>query len=217
MSKWPWSDLVSYVMHMHPTQNCRILELGCGAGANIPFFLDLNVDYCAIEGSLAAVTMLRKKFPNLKDKIIIGDFTKNIPFQGYFDIVIDRASLTHNTTSAIKNSLKIISKRLKPGGKFIGIDWFSTSHPDYSYGKFCKDKYTKTGYTEGVFANIGRVHFSDKGHLLKLFSKFKIIIMEHKLIIKEIPKKELLRASWNFVAEKPNRYKEPLLNKGREI
>jgi len=39
MSLWPWSDLISYVMrYCKPTSNYfNVLELGCGAGANIPF------------------------------------------------------------------------------------------------------------------------------------------------------------------------------------
>ncbi len=53
-SIWPWSDLVSFVMRYArpkgPTY--RVLELGCGAGANVPFFRYLNVEYCAIDGSL---------------------------------------------------------------------------------------------------------------------------------------------------------------------
>ena len=37
MSIWPWSDLVSAVMRLRLPASTRVLELGCGAGANIPF------------------------------------------------------------------------------------------------------------------------------------------------------------------------------------
>src|SRR3990172_2305781 len=99
MSTWPWSDLVSYVKrYVHLTKNSRVLELGCGAGANIPFFLSLGVKYYSIEGSAIMVNKLKKKFPNLQENIVVGDFTQNIPFSKSFDLVIDRSSLTHNTT-----------------------------------------------------------------------------------------------------------------------
>ena len=40
LSTWPWSDLVSYVKRFTKLdKNSKVLELGCGAGANIPFFL----------------------------------------------------------------------------------------------------------------------------------------------------------------------------------
>lgn len=53
ISIWPWSDLVSIVMrHTKPTTNdFKVVELGCGAGANIPFFLSLGVEYYSIEAS----------------------------------------------------------------------------------------------------------------------------------------------------------------------
>ena len=46
MSKWPWSDLVSFCMRYVDFQEDRlkVLELGCGAGANIPFFISMGVE-----------------------------------------------------------------------------------------------------------------------------------------------------------------------------
>ena len=41
----------------------RVLELGCGPGANIPFFLSQGADYYAAEGSETIVVELQKKFP----------------------------------------------------------------------------------------------------------------------------------------------------------
>lgn len=136
MSIWPWSDLVSYVMrYARPdSPKYRVLELGCGAGANIPFFSHLGVDYCAIEGSPSIVGKLWEKFPELKKQIVVGDFTKEIPFEGQFDLIFDRASLTHNSTKAIMQTIKLIKESLKLGSKFIGIDWFSTLHSDYNGG-----------------------------------------------------------------------------------
>jgi SAM-dependent methyltransferase len=53
------------------------------------------------------------------------DFTRLLP-DGPFDLVVDRASLPHNTTEAIARCIRMIEKRLRPGGWFIGVDWFST-------------------------------------------------------------------------------------------
>ena len=203
MSIWPWSDLVSYVMrYSHSNKKLRVLEIGCGAGANIPFFLSLGYKYYGIEGSAIIIDKLKRRFPIIKKNIVTGDFTSEIPFDGKFDLVIDRSSLTHNTTEGIKKCLDLVYDKMKNDSKYIGIDWFSTSHQDYSRA-IKVDKYTRSGYTKGQFANVGIVHFSNKSHLKKLFKKFEILALEHKIVISQIPEKKEF-ASWNFVAKKIN-------------
>ena len=204
MSTWPWSNLVSLVMrYASPNKpKFRVLELGCGAGANIPFFLSLNVEYFAIESSPTIVEVLKKKFPNLKDNIVVGDFTKNLHFKNNFDLVIDRSSVTHNATKDIKQCLDAVYDALYDGGKYIGVDWFSTLNPEYKSGKHDQDIFTRTDYTNGQFANVGRVHFSDKSHLLDLFNKFKILLLQHSIVEIQIPKNSKIIAVWDLVAEK---------------
>ncbi|CAN5232829.1 hypothetical protein BH11PSE11_BH11PSE11_16520 [soil metagenome] len=202
LSLWPWSDLVSYVMRYARPQatGFRVLELGCGAGANIPFFENLKVEYFAVEGSPAIVSKLHERFPALKDRIVAGDFTTTIPFDGEFDLVVDRSSLTHNTTAAIEQCLAAVHAKLKPGGKFIGIDWFSTANPQFQRGDAAGDAFTRGDFPDGQFAGVGRVHFSDKAHLLDLFKDFRMSMMEHKLVQQEIPDPAHSFATWNLVA-----------------
>ncbi len=205
ISVWPWSDLVSYVIrYASPTgKDFRVLELGCGAGANIPFFISLGVNYFAIDGSPTIIEMLKKKFPSISKNISHGDFTSEIPFDGSFDLIVDRCAITHNTTEDIKNCLNNIYNKLKKNGKYVGIDWFSTHHSDFLNGQIIDgDKFTKTGYEKGMFAKVGQVHFSDKSHLLELFSEFEISHLEHKTTKTEIPKNAHQAAWWNLVVQK---------------
>jgi len=174
--------------------------LGCGVGANIPFFRSLNIDYFAMDGSQYAIKKIKEKYPDIKKQIAVGDFTKKIPFLTNFDLIIDRAAITHNSTKGITKSINLIYKKLKNNGKFIGIDWFSTKHSDYKKGVEI-DKYTRNKIPNGTFLDVGKVHFSDKTHIQSLFSKFDIKILEHKTIKKQIPKKETF-ASWNLVVKK---------------
>ena len=69
-------------------------------------------------------------------------------------------------------------------------------------GKSAEDKNTRYDYTEGQFADVGRVHFSDKNHLINLFSDYKILIMEEKIIRMNIPHDNHISAFWNFIAKK---------------
>ena len=206
INQWPFTDVVSYVMrYVRPKPSgFRVLELGCGSGPNIPFFLSLDFEYYGIEGSSTIIEELKIKFDQLKENLHCGDFTKEIPFSGKFDIIVDRSALTHNSTEAIRACLKKVYELLKPGGFYIGIDWFSTMHSDYQMGKSIEDVYTRGAYTEGQFSQIGRVHFSDQSHLLELFHQFKIKILEHKTSQAVIPQKDGKQfAVWNLVAVKP--------------
>ena len=203
MSVWPWSDLVSFVMRYvnFEEKDYRVLELGCGAGANIPLFVSLGVDYHAIEGSRTIVSKLHKKHRSLQNNIVVGDFTQTLP-AGKFDLIVDRASLTLNDMSAITRCLRLCHDRLKLGGRYIGIDWYSTKSSAYREGTQAEDLWTRTNFTNAIFANMGRVHFSDKKHLLHMFADFDILVLEHKTLTREIPENGQEFCTWNFVAEK---------------
>ena len=206
LSVWPWSDLVSYV-HRHATPATdfrRVLELGCGAGANIPFLLSLGVDYHAIEGSATAVSRLRDRFPEQRRTIVTGDFTQSLPFEGPFDLVIDRAAIQHNATDAVRRAIGMVHDRLRPGGKFIGIDWLSSAHSEAGQGTGI-DEHTRRDIPARAFKGLGVVHFFDEPHLTCLLAAagFRLERLEHKIHETVIPAGAERPAWWNFVAVKP--------------
>lgn len=206
LSVWPWTDLVSYVhRYARPDDGYRrVLECGCGAGANVPLFLSLGVQYFGIDGSRHVVARLHERFPELKHRIAVGDFTRGVPFRETFDLVIDRAALTHNSTPAIRRALAILFDRVRSGGKLIGIDWFSMDHSDAKCGD-AVDAWTRTNIQEGQFAGVGVVHFSDREHLFGLLREvgFEIERLEHKQVDTVVPEGNFRVATWNFVAVKP--------------
>jgi SAM-dependent methyltransferase len=206
LSVWPWSDLVSLVFrhcNRNPPEQRRVLELGCGAGANIPFLSHWSPAYFGIEGSAAIVKVLHDRFPALRNNIACADFTSTLVFEGLFDLIVDRASITHNNTASIAKVLEHVWHSLKPGGVFIGVDWFSTRHSDFQEG-VREDDYTRNAFDAGQFAGVGRVHFSDEAHLRTLFSRFDMRLLEEKTIIRREPQDEHVFASWNIVARRPH-------------
>ena len=184
LSLWPWTDLVSYFMrYVKPNlknERPKILELGFGAGANIPFYKSLEADFYGIDGSVSIVDKIKEIYKEYKDNLFCGDFTKSFPFEEKFDVIVDRGSLTHNYTKDIENTIETIKKSLVKNGYFIGIDWFSKSHSEFNSKGILKDANTKI-LTEGYFTGLGTIHFSDEQHIRELFKDFQIIKMEHKV------------------------------------
>ena len=202
MSIWPWSDLVSLIMEHKPNQDkVKVLELGCGAGANIPLFASLGFEYHAVEGSKTIVEQLHKQYPQFAQNIYVGDFTKNIPNEK-FDLIVDRASLTCNDEHSISKCLTRCYASLVSGGKFIGVDWYSTQSSEYVQGQEAGDCWTRTNLAQNGFANTGEVHFSDQEHLEDLFHQFTMQSIFHKVLVQEVPQRGWRLATWNFVAKK---------------
>lgn len=204
-SVWPWSNLVSLAYHYGNLQEgIRVLELGCGAGANIPFFLQQKADYFAVDGSATTVERLQARFAGENVHIAQADFTKQLPWKGPFDLIVDRAAVTHNATSDIEKAIVLVMKVLKQGGRYLGMDWFSTRYEDYmSVPSERVDDYTCV-FTTGDFAGDGRTHFSDESHLRELFAGMRFLYLTEKMEIQCMPSKHCA-ARWDFVVEKTDR------------
>ena len=201
---WPWPGIISRayrVLKLNGTE--KVLELGCGSGANISFFKDI-VSYYGIDGSKTIVDYVSKKFPELKDNIMVGDFTKELCFPAnYFDLIFDHYSITFNDTKSIINTLALIKNKLRKGGFFIGSMWCSDKHSEIANGlPYDGDTFTRHGYKDGMFAGAGDIHFCSYEHLVELFTKFNILEIEHRIDQQCLGSKRSQEAYWNLVVTK---------------
>lgn len=202
LSIWPWSDLVSYVYRYKNRygNTPKVLELGCGAGANVPLFQALEVDYFGIDGSESIISALIERFSNIGDNFKCCDFTRHIPFDIDFDIVVDRAAVTHNDTESINRCISLVKNKMRPGSIYIGVDWFSTEHTSFNQDAEKIDAHTVKNLMSGPLQNLGKVHFSDEQHLRTLFSGFNFMEMDKKTIM-NVQDDRFIQGMWNFVAE----------------
>lgn len=185
--------------YARPTPGMRVLELGCGAGPNVPFFLGIESEYRGIEGSEAAVEALRLRFPALAPHVAHADFTTGLIFPGPFDVILDRSAVTHNDGAAIERVLRSAKGALRKGGLYVGIDWFSSRHAEAQNGIAGADGRTRS-FDSGLFAGVGNVHFSDEAHMRELFAAFKLELLEEKSYERCEPQPAVTHATWNIVA-----------------
>lgn len=203
-SIWPWTELIRYSNKFGKARwGDKVLELGPGIGANIPYFLSEGMDYYAIEGSESAVKLIKAKYPELEDKIIVGDFTKSLFFDGKFKMIVDRSSITHNDTKSIQQTLNLVAEKLEDDGRFIGIDWFSWDHSERRKGEIENNDLYTCVFKSGKFKGCGRVHFSTGEHVFKLFKKVGMTLemLEHKTVQNRLSN-IYDEATWNVVARR---------------
>lgn len=208
-SEYPWSNLVGLVMKYFPfgseSVRPRVLELGCGVGANIPFFLDKGFEYHAVEGSRSAYQCVKSRFGSAVD-VHLADFSKGLPFKSdYFDLVVDRSSTVHNRSDGISRTIGEVERCLKSGKLFVAVDWFSTeSYALTSAG--CIESDTISGCDSGYLAGCGVTHFFNERTLIDAFGGWTFVHMAKKILLPytvagSTAKEDGLfkEAAWDFV------------------
>lgn len=124
-NRYPWSQVVSFVMREAPADRPRsdiaILEVGCGTANNLWFCAREGFGVAGIDGSSTAIEWARERFAdeNLEGDLRIGDFT-SLPFpDSAFELCIDHAALSHTTAEGAARAIAEIHRVLRPGGKFL--------------------------------------------------------------------------------------------------
>lgn len=124
-NRYPWSQVVSFVFRSFPTSaarsRSRLLEVGCGNGANLWFAAREGLTVAGVDGSQTAIDDARQWFDRdkLTGDLRVADFAA-LPFDDQsFDIVIDRAALSHVCLPVMRRALDEIWRVLRPGGRFL--------------------------------------------------------------------------------------------------
>ena len=212
-AKYVWSDVVTLTFRYLlgpkaevPRSQIRVLELGCGAGANLLFFAREGLDVTGIDASPSAIRLAAGTLATNGHSaaLEVGDFANALPFpDASFDLVLDRATLTHNVLGVIEDTVGEVHRVLKPGGILLIVDFFSTAHPHAEMGKEVEPN-THTGIPVGMFQDIGNVHFTTGEELRDLLSQFTVLHMEHKVYSCMVPDAAEGTAQYNVVARVPD-------------
>ncbi len=120
----------------------RILEAGCGAGANLWMVAREGFDAVGIDLSAPAIALCERMLASYQcsAELHVGDMTQLPVEDASIDAVIDIFS-SHCLTAAQGNAfLKDVARALKQGGRFFSYfpsarsdTWTDINHPDSAY------------------------------------------------------------------------------------
>ncbi len=163
----------------------RILELGCGTGANIWFLAREGFDSHGIDGSETAIAAARQRMAEegLEAHLRVGDVINigQLYPQLYFDAVIDVACLQHNQLSAVHEILKQVQTALKPGGRVFTMLVAADSYGNGLGREIVDERGTFTEITKGPLQGTGLVHFFAREEIEALFERFVNVRIEQSI------------------------------------
>ena len=111
------------------TENCRILDLGCGTGLELEFYFPFNpsANVTGIDLSAGMLDELKRTFAD-KDITLICESYFDVPFgENAFDAAVSVESLHHFTKEEKTKLYAKLHRTLKDNGYFILTDYFSLS------------------------------------------------------------------------------------------
>lgn len=209
LNRYPFTDLVSYVMRLYGErlrsgEKLRALELGFGGGNNVAFLASEGFETFGVEGSPSAREFACKqlKEKGLKAELTVGDFVR-LPYDDeFFDLVIDREAVYCNVPSAIKKTIQEVYRVLKKGGRFLTF-MYSLEHRSrlFDAGRLI-DVNTYTDFTRGSFAGTGVTHFFSEEEIIDYLNDFEIEFIRHLRVDSIIPHKQNEYAEYHTCARK---------------
>jgi SAM-dependent methyltransferase len=175
--RYPSEDLVSFLCRYKKNspdfkKHNKILDIGCGAGANTKMMIDEGFDVFALDGSKHAITNAKKLIYPRKAKFFVADFLDidNLFAPDFFDIICDSVSIYANSTANINLILKKVAAILNKNGYFYS-SCFSKLSIGQEKGKEI-EKDTFIDAPSGVFKNRGLSHFYSEKSVRNLYGKY---------------------------------------------
>ncbi|MEM7355794.1 MAG: class I SAM-dependent methyltransferase [Acidobacteriota bacterium] len=175
--RYPPEELIRFVArHFYSAaerHQVRILEIGCGPGANIWYLAREGFDAYGIDGSPTAIGKAQAYLQSegLKGHLTVGDVSdlKQIYSESHFDAVVDVGCLVCNSLSEIASILDQAKAALKPGGRIFSMVLGAGTWGD-GLGRQVEPG-TFVDITEGPLVGKGLCHFFSVEEIDTLFGE----------------------------------------------
>ena len=186
--------------HHEQRAGIRVLDLGCGPGACTWFLAREGFKVYAIDGSTVALkkNIKRLRQEGLSATILRGDFTQKLPWDsGFFDVILDNASLYSNSPEKITEALIEIRRVLGPGGTFLSL-MFAMEDSQKINGIDCPWIYTEPAF--GPLSGKGKQCLVSRSGVKQLFKKFESLSIDRLFFTSN--NEEVAIAQWLISAKK---------------
>jgi len=181
--QYPIEELVRFIARNFYQAKLRkkvkILEIGCGTGANVWYLAKEGFDTYGIDASETAVKLSQKKLrkEHLNANLVPGLVDK-LPWPNeFFDCVIDVECLTCNSEEDSQKIINDIYRVLKTDGKHFSILAKKGCWGDKTGKKI--DKTTYYSVKEGPYSCSGKTRFASLPSLKSLYKEFKNLKIEY--------------------------------------
>lgn len=174
--KYPPEHLIRFVARRWygaaDRKQIRLLDLGCGPGANTWYMAREGFTVSGIDGSPTAIERATARLASegLAADLQIGDFVA-LPWpDGTFDGAVDNVTLCCNHFAQAKRAVAEVHRVLKPGGAFL-----SCNFTNRSWGAGTGHEVEPNGYTdisEGPLEGKGFGLFMSAEQLAELYAPF---------------------------------------------
>ncbi|MFA7238478.1 MAG: methyltransferase domain-containing protein [Sulfuricellaceae bacterium] len=203
--KYPGEDLIRFVarnFYGAPDRSAvKLLEVGCGPGANLWFMAREGFTVYGIEGSQTAVDQARARLdaecPGWKGQLWCGDMGR-IPMEdGFFDAVIDNEAVYCNAYETSRHIYQEMARVTRKGGKL-----FARTFAQGSWGSDTGEKLGHNAWrvAEGPLLNKGYARFTNDSEIEDLFQGFGI--QEVELLTRTMANRTHEVKEWVILGEK---------------
>ena len=142
------------VKHLPTTENCHILDLGCGTGLELEEYYPLNpsAKITGVDLSQGMLSALKKKFADKDITLICGSYF-DVPFgMSLFNSAVSVESLHHFTKTEKVPLYAKLHRALKDGGYFVLTDYFSlTDEEEQMHRQNLSELKTEQGISDDAF------------------------------------------------------------------
>ncbi len=183
--RYPPEELIRFVARVFfsaPNRKAvKILELGCGTGANLWFLAREGFDVYGIDGAPTAIAQAEQRLgqEGLTANMQVGDILSlhDLYPPASFDAIVDVACLQHNPRKSAERILDQVVTALKPRGRVFSMMVAQGSYGD-GLGKEIEPG-TFVEITQGPLQGKGLIHFSSLREVEDLFGRFTYLQIEY--------------------------------------